>query len=136
MGKHQSQKGDESLHPELQDFVDEIGLVAGRVRIVVHEGKVDTISVKPNFRFKFDEEGGTIRLSQINELSLNSSISNVRTWLVDQVLDYIAPFGQIKIKVADSHVCEWRFTRKCRKAKKKSKENELAEGKYPRRLRK
>ena len=119
MRKHQSQLGDESLHPELQDFVDEIGLVAGRIRIIVHEEKVKIISVKPNFKFEFDDAGATQRRSQIDALSLNGSIDTVRTRLAKPILDQVGRFGHIKVKVIDSHVFEWRFTRRCKKSKKR-----------------
>jgi len=117
MGKHQSQVGDESLHPDLQEFVDEIGLVTGRIRIIVHEGKVKIVSVKPNFRFVFDDHGVTQPHAQIEALRLIGSITLVQRRLASPILDRVGRFGHIKVKVSESRVFEWRFTRRCKTPK-------------------
>jgi hypothetical protein len=110
---HHPRSGD-SLRPDLQALVSQVGLDKGKFELVVHEGTIQFIVIKPAYRLVLHDSGS--RKSEPGDafIRLDEAEPFVLLHLEPLVSELIGRFGSLKVNVKDGVVVDWSFARRHR----------------------
>jgi hypothetical protein len=112
MARNQTRAHDASLRPDLQALVSQVALVLGELELVIHEGSIQFIEVKPVYRVECcNTEDGTLE-PRVETIRLHEIKPFVRSRLERAIFEQTGRFGHVKLKVRDGVVFDWHFARR------------------------
>jgi hypothetical protein len=111
MAKKQSGSNVDSLRLALQDLVSQVGLVCGELELVIHEGAITSIKVRPEYRVVFSDTEDGISEPRDEIIRLNKAESFIRARLEKAIVERIGRFGRAKMTVRNGLVSDWHLTR-------------------------
>jgi hypothetical protein len=112
MAKNEIRAHDASLRPDLQALVSQVGLVMGECKLVIHEGSIQFVEFKPEYRVEFCETENGISEPRVEFIRLHETKPFVRSRLERAIFEQTGRFGHVKVKVRDGVVFDWHFARR------------------------
>ena len=111
---------DDSLRLELHELVNQVHLVSGEIKLVVHEGSVQSITVRPEYRVTCGDPKNRITERRNQMIRLHTAEEFVRSQLEQAIVEKTGRFGSARLQARDGRVSDWRFTKRHKDTGKKN----------------
>jgi hypothetical protein len=102
----------DSLRPDLQELVRQVGLDQGKFKFVVHEGLLQAVEIKPAIRLDVGKIKGNRSAPDPVLLRVDEAAPFVLLRLDPIVSGLIGKFGSMNVSVKGGRVISWHFKRR------------------------
>ena len=112
MSRKRNGSNDDSLRLALQELVNQVGLEMGELKLVIHEGTIPYIVIRPEYRLELRDEETGITVPRDQIIRLNTAKEFVRSQLQHSIVDKTGQFGHVKVIVNNGLASNWHFTKR------------------------
>lgn len=104
----------DSLRPELQALVGHVGLQQGTFKLVVHDGEIRKLIIKPAIRLMMSKAASRRTAPEPTLIRVSEAEPFVHQHLEPLVSALIGEFGSMKVNVKAGRVVDWSFSQRHR----------------------